>query len=244
MIQRPDPAPGSTTPKGLRHTSATVRAALLAMLALLAVPTMQGCAIAQLVGGMAESYQATGSRTVYAEYEGLRDESYAIYVVAPRSIIGEYAGIDLALTDRITTLLRANNEGLVEAASFIPSDVVNRERYANPRMSTWPFSQVAEHFGVSRLIVVDISEMRLNEPGNRHVWSGVLAARVMVLEYQKGMAEDFAFTKDIAVRFPDNAGFTPADISAATIRAALVQRMSDRVAWLFYEHSEPNRITY
>jgi len=202
-----------------------------------------GCAAIALVGGMADSFERTGSHKVYAEYEGLRGKSYAVVVSVDRAVQGTEPRLMTRLTNAITNMLVTNN-GVIGASGAVPGPRVLEFLYNNPSWTSWSYGRLGEEFGVDRLILVDLVEYRLNEPGNAHVWEGLMSARVGVVDVESGVSDDFVFTKEIMVRFPDDSGVTRNEMLALQVSSTLEQRFVNRVAWLFFEHSEPNMIEY
>lgn len=200
------------------------------------------CAVVGIAGAMADSYERTGTRKVFPEYEGLRNKSFAVIVAADRSIQAAEAGAVNRLTNGITNTLVANQQ-LVGFTGFVPGARVLEFQYNTPSWTSWDYSKLAEEFVVDRLIVVDLYEYRLQEPGNAHVWDGLIAARVGIVEADSG-TDEFAFTKDFRIKYPDDVGYTPNEMSRGHVRAMLEKRMVDRVTWLTYEHEEPNVIEY
>lgn len=202
-----------------------------------------GCVVGALVGGMAASYEATGSSLVFSEYQGLIDKTYAVVVTAPRSIQGEHPRLVSSLTNAISTRLATNNE-TVMAAGFVPGPRVLEFQYTTPQWTAWSYEELLEHFGVQRLIVVDLYEFRLRESGNRYVWDGMISAKVGVVEADTGAPNEFMFTRELRIRYPDDGGYTAADFTQSHVEASLKDRFANRVTWLFYDHEEPNRIRY
>jgi hypothetical protein len=214
---------------------------LLTSLLLLAVHT--GCIAGHAIGGMMASYEATGESMVFAEYQGLQDKTFAVIVVAPRSIQGEHPRLVSTLTNAIGARLAGNNEH-VQADGFVPGPRILEFQYTTPQWTAWSYQELIEHFGVDRLIVVDLFEYRLREQGNRYVWNGRIAGRVGVIEAETGSPNEFMFTRDLRIRYPDDSGYTSADFTQNHVEASLQDRFSNRVSWLFFDHMEPNRIRY
>lgn len=202
-----------------------------------------GCIVGAAIGGMAASYEATGSSLVFAEYQGLQDKTYAVIVTAPRSIQGEYPRLVSSLTNAISNRLAASNDAVL-AAGFVPGPRVLEFQYTTPQWTAWSYEELLEHFQVDRLIVVDLYEFRLREPGNRYVWNGMVSSRVGVLEAESGAGNEFMFTRELRIRYPDDGGYTAADFTEAHVEASLKDRFANRVSWLFFDHEEPNRIRY
>ncbi len=97
---------------------------------------------------------------------------------------------------------------------------------------------------VDRIILIELFEFRLNEPGNRHLWDGVAAGTVAVLETDGPFPDEYAFNRPISVGFPDAAGYGPDEMRASLVATVLVQRFSQRCAWLFYDHEEEYGIPF
>lgn len=204
-------------------------------LAALAVAAMAGCQAAQLVGGMVESYKHSSTRPVAAEYEGLSDHDFAVVIAADRSIQSSHPQVVPRLTTLITERLVSN----ADASGVVPPARVVQFQYNHPSWSAMTYGELAEEFGVDRLIIVDLYEYRLHEPGNAHLWSGSAAAQVGVVEPDGPLGDDFAFTKRVSVKFPDDPGYGKNDLTRSQVSSVLQSRFTDRVSWLFYEHEEP-----
>jgi hypothetical protein len=150
---------------------------------LVAAPVLStsGCVVATVIGGMAESARRTGSHDVVAEYSGLTGKSFAVVVAADRVVQGSDGAMVNRLTNGITGMLVANQQ-VIGFSGFVPGPRVLEFQYNTPGWPSWSYGRVADEFTVERLIVVDLYEYRLNEPGNAHVWDGMVAARIGVVE--------------------------------------------------------------
>ncbi|MEQ9616881.1 MAG: hypothetical protein RLN60_02480 [Phycisphaerales bacterium] len=211
-------------------------------LGLVALAVLSGCQLVGLVGVMARTFEETGSSVIAEEYDGLRGNSFAVIVSADRFIMGTSPRLQTNVCYKCTQIL-ANTE-TTGASGFVPPQLVLEFQLTTPTWNSWTYDQLREEFGVDRLIVVDISEFRLNEPGNRYIWDGVAVARVGVVEKGSALPDDFAFSKDIRVAYPDNQGYTPSDLPASHVNGMLEKRLVDRITWLFFEHEEANAIEY
>lgn len=212
-----------------------IRLAVLAA-ALVTILTASGCILGQLVGGMAASYARTGTHEVAAEYTGLEGKNFAVMVHAGREVQYEHPGmIDLVAELVATTLAeRAGGTG------WVPPATVRWYQTNNPRWIAMPYGDVAEALGVDRLILVDIYEYRLHEPGNRYVWDGLAAARVGVVEADSALPDEFMYESEVEVVFPREKGFSPTDISRDQVVTGLNLKFAQATAWLFFDHEEPN----
>ncbi len=219
------------------------RRALLALCAVTTLGLLDGCIIGAAVGGMAESYRRTGKHDVPAEYLGLRGKSYAVVVTADRVIQAQNPG----LVSRVTTVVNdrlAHPDNNVGAGGYIPSQDLLNVLYETPQWPAMSRGEVAALLGVERLIVIELFEYRLHEPGNRHVWDGAAAGSVAVYEADSGLPDDPIYEKSIRVVFPDGTGYMSTEIAESTVTSALSLRFINRAAWLFYDHEEENIIPY
>ena len=228
-----------TISRGTRITNALALA-----LSLIALASLTACAIPELIGGMAESARLTGSTTVPAEYKGLKSKTWAVVTLAPRGVQYEVPNLVTATTNATTRkLVDAQNEGVLGSAGFLPGPEVLLLQSTSPSFNAWSFRRMGEELGVERLIVIDVSHLQLYERGNALLWDGAIAARVGVVEVETG-ASDFAYQKDISITYPDEAAWSTDDLPKRHVVSVLLDRLSDRAAWLFFEHEEPNVIEY
>ncbi|MBL4698337.1 MAG: hypothetical protein JKX70_05845 [Phycisphaerales bacterium] len=208
--------------------------------ALLLSTQISGCIIGAAVGGMMESAHRTGKSEIEAEYTGIEAHSFTVVVSANRLVESNNPGI----TGRIT---RRVNDRLIQNANpsyAIPSNDLLTVLYNTPQWIALPKGEVAEMLGVERLIVFELTEYTLHEPGNQYLWDGSASGIVTVYESDSGFPDDPIFEKSIRVRFPDSSGFMRTDIPEAAVTTELANRLINRVAWLFYTHEESNIIPY
>jgi len=197
--------------------------------------SLVGCEAAVLVGGMMESYRQTSTRTVEAQYEGLEGKSVAVMVAADRLI----QSTDPRIVARLTTLITERLVSEAGVSGFVPPTLIVEYQLNNPTWAATPYSEIAEEFGVDRLVFIDLYEYRLHEPGNAYLWSGLASANVGVIEADGALADDFVFTRHVSVKYPDERGLGPTDLPANQVAGQVQRRFLDRVTWLFYDHQEP-----
>ena len=225
----------TATPNAARRVCAAVLACVVAW-------SLPGCIVFTAIGGMAESYRRTGSRDVQAEYIGLTDKSFTVVVTADRMTMASHQGLVPRVNQRVNDRLLENLYGV--AAAGIPSDRLLRVLYNTPQWPIMPPGEVADMLGVERLVWVEIVDYRLTEPGNQYLWDGVASAIVSVYEADGGLPDDAVFQKSIRVTFPDMSGMMQTELSEAAVTSELSNRLVNRIAWLFYDHEEPNTIPY
>lgn len=210
---------------------------MLGALLLSTLGSAPGCVVAAAVGGMAESYKRGSTHAVAADYTGLRGKSFAVIVSSDRVLQGNFPTLLPRMTSRITERLASYTETGV--TGFVPAIAILEFQFSHPDWVTRTYDQLCEEFGVERLIVVDMYEYRLNEPGNPYLWDGVAAARVGVVEADGPLRGEFSYSKEIQVHYPDKKGMGPQDVGQAQVQSQLEHRFVDRVTWLMYVHQEP-----
>ncbi|MFN0011656.1 MAG: hypothetical protein ACKVS8_08445 [Phycisphaerales bacterium] len=188
----------------------------------------------QLIGGMIESERRQGTREVESEYTGLEGKTFAVVVAADRVIQADFPEVIGKVTQDISERLAQE----VGASGYVPGQAVLEFQYNNPRWVTMTLGQVANELGVERIVYVDLVEYRLNDPGNAYLWEGSAQGMVGVIEADSNAPDEFAFQKQLRVKFPDDQGLSPSDVPRAAVNTALVKRFIDRATWLFYDHEE------
>lgn len=196
--------------------------------------------IGELVGGMADSAHRAGSTTYDAEYAGLAGHTFAVVAQIDRATQVEFPAVSPSLVQRVDVLLAAN----AGAVGHVPGDKVTEYLSNNPQWVAWPRGRLADELNVDRIVYIEINDFRTNEPGNEYLWDGVGWATVSVIERGESGSDVDAFRKEIRVKFPDNTGIGPAEVSKQGVASTLLKRLVDRTAWLFYQHSEPNSLEY
>ncbi len=199
----------------------------------------------QLAGFIAAGIQENTPVKVFAEYEGLEGKTFAVVIDADRAIQGRWPTLVPDLTARIDAEIAANT---LASGHVPPSDVVMFQQ-TTPRWTIMSRAELASQLAggegaVDRIILIELFEFRLNEPGNRHLWDGVAAGTVAVLETDSAFPEEYAFNRPISVGFPDGSGYGPDEMSASLVATALVQRFAQRCAWLFFDHEEEYEIPF
>lgn len=214
------------------------RPALLGVAAICMGATLLGSGCTA-VGFMAESYRKDSTHEVKAEYTGLEGKSFAVVVTADRLIEADHPGLTDRLTAKMTERLSASGN-VPRAKGYIPSSQVLRYMYDNPGWIARPLSELSKGLGgVDRLVFVQVTEYRLNDPGNAYEWDGVASANVSIIESDGTDPDGFAFERTQVVKFPGTKGVSPDQMTASAVTSALSLRLIDRVTWLFYNHQEP-----
>jgi hypothetical protein len=192
-----------------------------------------GCVIAPLL----RSSELQGSHDVKAKYTGLAGKSFAVVVSADRMIQADFPQLVGQVTATVGQRLADNGDasGWVE-----PKDVLAFQA-KNPRWSVMRLDDLAKELGVERLVMVEIMEYRLHEPGNQYLWRGAATAKIGVIETDGIVNDNFVFQEQVRTEFPlTERALGPAQLSEQTVQVALTKKLISKVSWLFYDHEEKN----
>lgn len=212
----------------------------VAALSVLAAFGLGGCALAAIIGGAAESYHQTGSTTYPADYDGLTGKSFAVYVTTDRIIQAEHPDLIARIAGLVNGMLAEN----VGGTAYIPTQTMLNQQFNNPEWMLMPRGELAETLGVERLVAIEIIDYRLTDAGNGYIWNGLAEGRVEVYEADSAIPDEPSYDRVLAVRFPDVDGVLREEVPESMVTSELSRRLGDRLAWLFFEHEEPNAITY
>ncbi|MBX3386510.1 MAG: hypothetical protein KF768_08055 [Phycisphaeraceae bacterium] len=222
------------------HPHRRARTIALSIAALVAAISLGGCVLGQLIGGMAASSERTGTRDVKAKYTGLQNNTFAFIIAADRIVQSEHPDMVVLATREISRRLEQN----AGASGILPADEILRFQFQNPAWIMMPHGELAEKLAVDRLVMLELTEFALNEPGNQYIWNGVAAGVVTVIDPSQHFGGEQVFRESVSVRFPDQDGISAEQVPGQAVAQALVRRLSERVAWMFYDHEEPKAIKY
>lgn len=219
----------------------TARTLLMGVSLVLVVLVMGGCIIAGIAAVAGKAIEDSTPNIVPAEYEGLTGKTVAVVVSADRSAQAEFPTLVFELTRRINERLAKQGQ----IAGYVSAADMALFMANNPQWPAMTRTDLAEALGgVERIVLVELYEFRLRDPGNRYLWNGVASGLAAVIEADSSLPEEYAFQQSFRVGFPDDSGRGPNDFGPGVVATALLQRTADRVAWLFAEHDEPRDIEY
>jgi hypothetical protein len=208
----------------------------------LAAVALAGCLLATVQSGcilspMLRASELKGSHTVEAKYPGLDGKSFAVVVAADRSIQAEFP----QLVTQLTTTVSRRLADECNASGWIPPEKILEYQYKNPGWAVMAMDDLAKALEVDRVVYVEVSEFRLNEPGNQYLWNAAASALVGVVERDSVAPESFAYRERVQALFPTKeTGLGPAQMSANVVQLALAKKFVNRIAWLFYTHDQKN----
>ena len=172
--------------------------------------------------------------TVKAEYFGLENESVAVLVAADTAILYEHPLVQLEVATFVSQRIADNVEG---ATVVDPRQVVDFQQ-RNIYWDTLPYSEIAGRLEVTRLVVIDLVEYHLREPGNVNLWRGRLAASMGVAEVDGERPNDLAYQTEVSVVYPPDRPVGVVKAEQQTIRFATLALFSRAAAGKFHDHKE------
>lgn len=208
----------------------------VAILVLILTATFAGgCNIVGFFGALEEQRRRTGKVWVDGQYDGLEDQKVAVVVDASDEI---YATAGEPIVRTILAGIIARLEANANAQSIVPEVEIQRVLYDEPNLLDHTFDYVAARFEVDRLIVIQLDEFRLAEPGNQYVWNGQVAGNLLVIESDSYIEDDVRFEQNVNITYPDQPNTTIDDLDGQAVLLELIRRFSNRSSWFFYRHQE------
>lgn len=195
---------------------------------------MSGCNIVGFFGAIEAERRRTGTIKVDAQYTGLEGQSVAVIVDASRDLQADGRGLIQAVLTEVIARLEANGK----TKSIVPALQIERVLYDEPDLLGRTYDEIARRFGVDRLVVIQLEEFRLAEPGNLYVWAGLAAAELLVVEADSYIEDDVRFQAYVTVKYPTKDNTTIDDMPADAVALELLRRFANRTSWFFYRHDE------
>lgn len=171
---------------------------------------------------------------VTAEYTGLDNRMVAVIVAADPSLMYQHASAQ----HEIGTAVSYAIADCVPGVKVVDPADMTAFRNANPYWTTAPYGELIEKLGVERLVVVDLHEFRLNEPGNSVMFRGVINGTVEVVEAESADPDTPVYSQLVTAAFPPNRPHGVPEANPATIRKGAVDLFAMATAWKFCDHKE------
>jgi hypothetical protein len=208
----------------------TTRAGRLAVLPTLLL--LSGC---QLFGYIAKPFEGEPAKTEYsARYTDLADRRVTVLVAASDAVRYRFPRAVPLVTEAVTQNLSANVEGL---ALTDPAATLEYEKQ-NPYWATFPPSRLLGQFQTDRLIILDLSEYRVHEPGNVNLWQGRIEASVSVYAIEAEDSDNSVFNARVSGGFPENTTTGLPKGDADTIQLGMIANFARQAARLFHDYKE------
>ena len=207
---------------------------LLRMLCLALLPAMGivlgGC---EGAGLLAEAIAGDQEIEVKAQYQGLQGQRVAVLVDADQSMLTRNPLIQFEICTVISRKIAENVEGVTLVSPRQVVDYQNRNSY----WTTASYSKLASELKVTRLVLVELTEYSMHEPGNRYVLKGTIGANVAVAESTSGKPNELMYDTVVSATYPENQKVGLINRKEKDIRFATLDLFSNRAAGKFYDHT-------
>ncbi len=196
---------------------------------------MPGC---NLLGWGAGIFRPPGPKKVdvAAQYTDLAGKRVAVLVSADDYTLYRFPRSTFNVSETVSQSIATN---VPDTTLSLPRELAEFQQ-DNPYWSTTRPSLLIDQLGVDRLILIDLNEYRTNEPGNQHVWRGVIDASFAVYEADSEDPDNRSFEQQVRAEFPENKqlGLISESASDESVEAAVLEVFALKGAGLFFDHKE------
>lgn len=163
------------------------------------------------------------------EYLGLRNQTVAVLISAAPSVTVQAPDAPTHLATAISSQIALN----VEGAKLADPRQVAAFAEQNPSWTITPYGALMNRLGVQRLVVVDLVDYRLHEPGNIHMWQASAVAHVSVAAADAGDPNNPDYSTTVSVQYPPDQPLGALEGNATGMELGLNQTLARRIAALF-----------
>jgi len=202
------------------------------MLSVMMLSMIGGCEVA---GWLAHGVAGGPPKiNVKAEYTALDNQAVAVLVDADMKTLYRQPQARYEICAVMSERIAANVPGVTVLDAKQVVDFQNRNIYWN----TSAYSELAKRLGVTRLVIVDLIDYRLHEPGNVNIWRGLISANLGVAETDGSKPNDLAYQSVVQATYPPDNKVGVVNADARTIRLGTLDLFSRAAAGKFYDHRE------
>ncbi|MBI1370801.1 MAG: hypothetical protein GC162_19380 [Planctomycetes bacterium] len=171
---------------------------------------------------------------VKAEYAALDNQRVAVLVDAKLETLFEHPMAQLEIAQALTTQLAASVPGV----QVVDAKQVVEFQQRNIYWNTSTYSDLAKRLNVNRLVLIDISDYRLHEPGNMHLWRGTITGTVSVAATDSDHPNDLAYSTVVTAAYPPDKPMGAVNADERTIRLGMLDLFTRGVVGKFHDHKE------
>ena len=179
---------------------------------------------------------AGGEKTVKvkADYHNLENQRIAVLVTADEHTL--YRAPEA--TEKICRSVSAHIAENVDGAQLMNPRQIVQFQDENPYWSTMRAGRLIEKLDTDRLVLIDLVEYRFHEPGNSHLWHGLVTGNVAVHEADGNDPDNPAYYRTVTTSFPEDTRVGVVDSDRETIELGMVKTFGRDVARLFHLHEK------
>lgn len=191
---------------------------------------MVGC---EGAGFLAHAIAGSEKIDVKAEYKGLENQRVAVLVDADQATLTRFPLVQYEICAAVSRKLATNIQGITVVSPKQIVDFQNRNSY----WTTVPYADLAKQLNVSRIVLVELSNYAMHEPGNQYVLKGSIGANVAVSEADTTEPNKLAYDTTVAVTYPEDTKLGVVNRKEKEIRFATLDLFSNKAAGKFYDHT-------
>ncbi len=221
------------TSTGCHITKPAIPASITILKLILMVLLLVAAPACQLVGVVAHTIEGIPKTVnVKSQYRGLENHTVAVIVAVDEYTAFQFYGLHELICNSVSRHLMEHLPGTVVTN---PLEVIAYQSQ-HPYWITVPYSELIETLNVDRLVVIDVVEFRLHEPGNVHLWKGTAAGNIGVIESEATDPDNFAFYTTVNSMFPPSSSVGLIEAEQDTIQRGLLGVFTLDIARLFYDY--------
>lgn len=193
--------------------------------------SLSGCNILGWVSNVAGGEQ-TQKLNVKAEYRGLDAKRVAVVTAADEYRLFEYPGCQHDVSRAVSRQLAADIPGI----QLSDPKKIAQFQSANPAWITMTNRELIQALDVDRIVYIELKDYTTHEPGNQHVWRGIISGRVSVAEADATEPNNFSYAQEVNAKFPPDEPVGVLSSDDATIQAGMLGQFATRVSSLFHDY--------
>lgn len=166
-----------------------------------------------------------------AEYAGLANQRVAILVSADDMVLAHHPDAPELVSRAVSARLAQTIPSIVLMS---PAQLDTFQK-RNPYWATLLPDNLSQMLDVDRLVMIDLSHFSTHEPGDRHLWQGLITAEVSVFENPPATANTPAYRTPVTASYPDRPSIGLVNSDEQTIIMASLNYFARTTAWLFYD---------
>lgn len=169
---------------------------------------------------------------IKAQYQGLENQRVAVMVSADGYTLYEHPDAPMLLCRAVTGRIATNVPGITVT---VPDSVIRFQK-TNPYWTNLRYGELARRLGVDKIVLIDLVEYRTHEPGNAHIWQGVITANIGVVDASIPDPDNFVFYNTVTAKFPQNSSIGVINSDHESIQLGMVVLFARASGGLFYDH--------
>lgn len=188
-----------------------------------------GCLVVGGCSFLAMAGQKAVGVPVPPRYVGLKKQSVAIVVYANQAITFMYP----QAPQEVSAFVGNEMQAKIPSIHLLPyADVLAWQRHT-PGWQALPVKSIGKHFGVHRVLYLELVHYRSHAPGARHLMQGRIEANVFVYNTQIP-GSGLVFSAHLNTLFPKSGPEPVYDSDNNVVRMHTLERFSRNLTRMFY----------